>query len=252
MTRSPVRRFTAQPRPAHSRGPARVPAPASPQSADLRWVCHLGPLPMPASLTAERNYEQATPPGAARARAIRPRHPDQRPGCPGALGRVVGQPARPTLPRTRGPPELPCGRAPDGPPGKTGWRSNRACGHTMRAERRRRDRCAIGPLGMTGTDLARSDRVRARLATGYALRAGGPRPVRDRDLITPGAGAIYSTTADMARCVAALLACCRALGPLACCRAVGPRTRRHDQSPSVDERHAFPGAISLLGCPTRP
>jgi CubicO group peptidase (beta-lactamase class C family) len=64
----------------------------------------------------------------------------------------------------------------------------------------------FGPLGMTGTGLARSDRIRARLATGYALRAGGPRPVRDCDLITPGAGAIYSTTADMARYMAALLA----------------------------------------------
>ena len=64
----------------------------------------------------------------------------------------------------------------------------------------------FGPLGMTDTDLARSDRIRARLATGYALRAGGPRPVRDRDLVTAGAGGIYSTTADMARYVAALLA----------------------------------------------
>ena len=62
------------------------------------------------------------------------------------------------------------------------------------------------PLGMTGTDLARSDGIRARLATGYSLRAGGPRPVRDRDLVIPGAGAIYSTTADMGRYVAALLA----------------------------------------------
>jgi CubicO group peptidase (beta-lactamase class C family) len=64
----------------------------------------------------------------------------------------------------------------------------------------------FGPLGMTDTDLARSDRIKARLATGYALRAGGPRPVRDCDLVTAGAGAIYSTTADMARYVAALLA----------------------------------------------
>jgi len=64
----------------------------------------------------------------------------------------------------------------------------------------------FGPLGMTGTDLGRSDRIRARLATGYALRANGPRPVRDRDLVTAGAGAIYSTTADMARYMAALLA----------------------------------------------
>ena len=68
-----------------------------------------------------------------------------------------------------------------------------------------RDRI-FGPLGMTGTDLTRSDRVSARLATGYVLRAGGPRPVRDCDLITPGAGGIYSTTRDMARYVAALLA----------------------------------------------
>ena len=63
----------------------------------------------------------------------------------------------------------------------------------------------FGPLGMTSTDLVRSDRITARLATGYSLRAGGPRPVHDRDLVTVGAGAIYSTTADIARYVAALL-----------------------------------------------
>ena len=68
-----------------------------------------------------------------------------------------------------------------------------------------RDRI-FGPLGMTSTDLARSEQIRARLATGYTLRAGGPRPVRDRDLVTAGAGGIYSTTADMARYLAALLA----------------------------------------------
>ena len=62
------------------------------------------------------------------------------------------------------------------------------------------------PLGMTRTDLTRSGPLAVGLATGYALRAGGPRPVRDCDLITPGAGGIYSTTADMARYVAALLA----------------------------------------------
>lgn len=61
------------------------------------------------------------------------------------------------------------------------------------------------PLGMADTDLVRSDRVRHRLATGYALRSGGPRPVGDCDLVTAGAGGIYSTTADMARYVAALL-----------------------------------------------
>ena len=63
----------------------------------------------------------------------------------------------------------------------------------------------FGPLGMEQTDLVRSDRVGPRLATGYALRSDGPHPVGDCDLVTVGAGAIYSTTKDMARYVAALL-----------------------------------------------
>jgi CubicO group peptidase (beta-lactamase class C family) len=61
------------------------------------------------------------------------------------------------------------------------------------------------PLGMVQTDLVRSARVTPRLATGYALRSGGPHPVGDCDLVTVGAGAVYSTTRDMARYVAALL-----------------------------------------------
>jgi CubicO group peptidase (beta-lactamase class C family) len=61
------------------------------------------------------------------------------------------------------------------------------------------------PLGMEHTDLFRSERVAGRLATEYALRSHGPRPIRDCDLITAGSGGIYSTTTDMARCVAALL-----------------------------------------------
>ncbi len=61
------------------------------------------------------------------------------------------------------------------------------------------------PLGMEDTDLVRSDRVKARLATGYALRSHGPRPVGDCDVVTVGGGSIYSTTSDMARYVAALL-----------------------------------------------
>jgi CubicO group peptidase (beta-lactamase class C family) len=61
------------------------------------------------------------------------------------------------------------------------------------------------PLGMADTDLLRSHRVKAGLATGYALRSGGPRPVGDCDVIAVGAGAIYSTTSDMARYVTALL-----------------------------------------------
>ena len=63
----------------------------------------------------------------------------------------------------------------------------------------------FGPLGMEHTDLLRSERVRRRLATDYALRSRGPRPIRDCDLITAGGGGIYSTTSDMARYVAALL-----------------------------------------------
>ena len=61
------------------------------------------------------------------------------------------------------------------------------------------------PLGMADTDLLRSERVRSRLATGYALRSDGPHPVSDCDVVTVGAGSIYSTTTDMARYVSALL-----------------------------------------------
>jgi CubicO group peptidase (beta-lactamase class C family) len=63
----------------------------------------------------------------------------------------------------------------------------------------------FAPLGMAQTDLRRSDRVASRLAVGYALRAGGPRPVDDGDLVTVGAGGVYSTLGDMARYLAALL-----------------------------------------------
>jgi CubicO group peptidase (beta-lactamase class C family) len=61
------------------------------------------------------------------------------------------------------------------------------------------------PLGMVDTDLLRSERVRSRLATGYALRAAGPKAVADRESVTAPAGAVYSTPRDMARYVAALL-----------------------------------------------
>jgi CubicO group peptidase (beta-lactamase class C family) len=61
------------------------------------------------------------------------------------------------------------------------------------------------PLGMAHTDLIRSDRVRLRLATGYTLGANGTKAVADYETITTGASAAFSTTADMARYVAALL-----------------------------------------------
>jgi CubicO group peptidase (beta-lactamase class C family) len=62
------------------------------------------------------------------------------------------------------------------------------------------------PLGMTDTDLVRSRRLAARLATGYVLARRGPTPVPDREWICRlGAGGIYSTTRDMARFVSAVL-----------------------------------------------
>jgi len=61
------------------------------------------------------------------------------------------------------------------------------------------------PLGMADTDLLRSERVRARLATGYTLGSKGARAVTDRHGVTAAAGAIYSTPRDMARYAAALL-----------------------------------------------
>ena len=60
------------------------------------------------------------------------------------------------------------------------------------------------PLGMADTDLLRSERVKARLATGYKLRSRGVTAVTDRQWVTPGASSIYSTPRDMARYVAAL------------------------------------------------
>jgi len=61
------------------------------------------------------------------------------------------------------------------------------------------------PLGMESSDLVRSERVRARLATGYALGSGGLKAVADREIATPGASGVFSTMSDMARYVSALL-----------------------------------------------
>jgi CubicO group peptidase (beta-lactamase class C family) len=60
------------------------------------------------------------------------------------------------------------------------------------------------PLGMADTDIVRSERVKARLATGYELGARGPRAVVNREWVTAGASSIYSTPRDMARYLAAL------------------------------------------------
>jgi CubicO group peptidase (beta-lactamase class C family) len=61
------------------------------------------------------------------------------------------------------------------------------------------------PLGMTDTDLVRSERVASRLATGYTLGRHGVQPVPDRDWIGAAGGGIYSTTRDIARFAAALI-----------------------------------------------
>jgi CubicO group peptidase (beta-lactamase class C family) len=61
------------------------------------------------------------------------------------------------------------------------------------------------PLGMADTTLLRSEVVQSRLATGYKLSSKGPKPITDREVVTAGAGGIYSTPEDMARYLAALL-----------------------------------------------
>ena len=63
----------------------------------------------------------------------------------------------------------------------------------------------FGPLGMDSTDVTRSARVQARLATGYQVRSRGLRPVTDYEMVPAGGGAVYSTARDMARYLAALL-----------------------------------------------
>jgi CubicO group peptidase (beta-lactamase class C family) len=61
------------------------------------------------------------------------------------------------------------------------------------------------PLGMADSDLARAERVRARLATGYTFGSRGVEVVADSEPVTAGAGSLFSTPRDMARYVAALL-----------------------------------------------
>jgi CubicO group peptidase (beta-lactamase class C family) len=61
------------------------------------------------------------------------------------------------------------------------------------------------PLGMTATDLLRSEQVAAHLARGYALGRGGAEVVTDREWIGRAGGGVYSSGRDLARYVAALL-----------------------------------------------
>jgi CubicO group peptidase (beta-lactamase class C family) len=61
------------------------------------------------------------------------------------------------------------------------------------------------PLGMADSDMVRSDRIAARLATGYTIGCRGATAVPYREWATKGATNIFSTPRDMARYVAALL-----------------------------------------------
>jgi CubicO group peptidase (beta-lactamase class C family) len=61
------------------------------------------------------------------------------------------------------------------------------------------------PLGMDGTDLVRSKKIRSRLATGYEVRSRGVKRVADRDMVTAGAASVFSSSGDMARYLGALL-----------------------------------------------
>jgi CubicO group peptidase (beta-lactamase class C family) len=61
------------------------------------------------------------------------------------------------------------------------------------------------PLAMDDSALLRSERLPARLATGYRLRSSGPTPVVERQHVTAAAGLICSTPRDMARYATALL-----------------------------------------------
>lgn len=63
----------------------------------------------------------------------------------------------------------------------------------------------LRPLGMADSGLVRTERLAARLATGYSLGRTGPRAVPDREWVDGGAGQLYATARDMARFTAALL-----------------------------------------------
>ena len=95
----------------------------------------------------------------------------------------------------------------------------------------------FGPLGMNNSDLVRSERVGPRLATGYEIRSRGPRKVRDLQMVQAGAGAVYSTTGDMARYVAALLGG----GANSCGEALKPQTLAEMFDPHYQPDPRIPG-----------
>jgi hypothetical protein len=63
----------------------------------------------------------------------------------------------------------------------------------------------FGPLGMSDTDLDRTELVESRLATGYRLGRDGPSAITDRQWLTAAASMVYSSPRDMAQYLAALM-----------------------------------------------
>jgi CubicO group peptidase (beta-lactamase class C family) len=63
----------------------------------------------------------------------------------------------------------------------------------------------FAPLGMEHTDLVRSQRVTANLATGFVLGSRGIEAAVEGEVPAAPSGAVYSTARDMARYVVALL-----------------------------------------------
>jgi CubicO group peptidase (beta-lactamase class C family) len=61
------------------------------------------------------------------------------------------------------------------------------------------------PLGMRGTDYLRSERVRDRLATGYAANKDSYKPVKYQEIAPRPAGSMFSSIDDMALYVVGLL-----------------------------------------------
>lgn len=66
-------------------------------------------------------------------------------------------------------------------------------------------RMVFDPIGMTDSDLVRSEAVSGHLATGYRLGSRGPVAVEHREMVTAGAASVYSTPRDMGRYLGALL-----------------------------------------------
>jgi len=69
----------------------------------------------------------------------------------------------------------------------------------------------LDPLGMTGSDFVRNERVADQLCDGYARKRDRNKPVRYLDIIPSPAGSLFSNVSDLARYVTAL---CNDGGPI--------------------------------------